>query len=609
MTGRAARLVVATAGLAWCAAALAALAPTLPEGLAAACSPELVLRELLAGLAVVALLLGPAFAADDPERGPEEHGGLLAALTAAPAAVALAAAGGLSPADLLPAAALLVACDLAGSSYLRLDPAGRRGTLYAGAAAALLAGVPVAAYGLAEFGGWEGAAAGFRVSPLLAARDIAGGWTAAAPAALLLVAVAALLRAAGLLRRSPAAAAAAVAVLLLAAPTARAAAQEPLRPGHPPVLVVGAPREGAAAKVVADLRAQGLRVEEGDILPRALPWETEVVVLGRPPRSDAEAAEWRGTLGAFLRVGGRVAGPSSAGLLPEGGGRILGLFVQVPGPAAEGAAPALADRRVAVPHPADLPEPGIGQGPFRVPFPLQAHALPGSTLGFLAVLAVAFAGAAVYARRRGLGQLRSFIALGGVSAVGSSLLFLPGVLGPPCLVSRLVLEERVSTDSTAARRVELLRFERLRAGGEDPVVAEEPGVSRAEVRYAADAAHAWGPDGTVRLEAPGRWALLASVSCDDTPPSAGGLAPARATVRVAGDRALVLSAAPPIAEGWHLEVPLQEAFAELCRSTDPRVSRAGWLLRECFRPPAGSGDFLITVPADGPDAVVVHRGR
>jgi hypothetical protein len=556
---------------------------------------------------VVALLIGPAFAADDPERGSEDHGGLLAALTAAPAAVALAAAGGRAPADLLPAAALVLACDLAGSSYLRLDPAGRRGGLYAGAAAALLAGIPVAAYGLAEFCGWEGAAAGFRTSPLLAARDLAGGWPAAAPAALLLVAAAALLRLAGLLRRNPAAAAAAVAVLLVAASTARAAEQEPPRPGHPPVLVVGAPREGAAARVVADLRAMGSGVEEGDALPRALPWETEVVVLGRPPRSEAEAAEWRGTLGAFLRIGGRVAGPSSAGLLPAGGEPVLGLFVEIPGRAPGNAAPALLPRRVALPHPAARPEAAIAPGLFRVPFPVPPRSLPGGTLGFLSVLAAAFLGTTAWARRRRLGQLRSALALAGVSAAGSSLLFLPGVLGPPVRVDRLVLEERVSPGSPSARRVELLRFERLRAGGEDPVVAPEPGVSRAEVRYAADAAAAWGPDGTVRLEGPGRWALLASVSYSDTHAPGG---PERAGVLVDGDQAWVhLAGAGPSPPPESPALPLDEALAELRRSEDPRVARAGWLLGECFRPPVGGGPYLLVVPAEGPDAVVVHQGR
>ncbi|MCK6481760.1 MAG: hypothetical protein L6R43_16935, partial [Planctomycetes bacterium] len=58
MTPRAARLLAATAVMAWCAAALSFLAPSLPAGLAAACAPELVARELLAFLAAAALLLG-----------------------------------------------------------------------------------------------------------------------------------------------------------------------------------------------------------------------------------------------------------------------------------------------------------------------------------------------------------------------------------------------------------------------------------------------------------------------------------------------------------------------------------------------------------------------
>ncbi len=581
MTARAARLVAATAALALGAAALATFAPALPEGLAAACAPGLVLRELLAGLTVVVLLLGPALSTDDPERASGGSGGLLAALTAAPAAVALAAAGGIAPVDLLPAASLLLACHFAGAAYLRVDPAGRRGAIYGGAAAALLAGLPVAAYGLAELGGCQGAAAGFRISPLLAIREVAGGWPAAGPAALLLVAI----------------------LFLLAFPaTARAA------PGEPPVLVVGAPREGPAARLVADLRALGLAVGEREALPRALPFETGIVVLGRPPRGEAEAAEWREVLGAFLRIGGRVAGPSPAGLLAAGGGPILGLFVEVPGPDPGRAAAALAAPRVALPHPAARPEAGVAPGLFRIPFPVEGSPLPGRSLGFLAVLAAAFAGTTALARRRSLGPLRSLLALGGISAVGTSLLFLPGVLGPPVRLSRLVLEERASPASPFARRVEILRIERLRAGGGDPVVGEEPGVSRAEIRYAADAAPAWEPGGSVRLEAPGRWALLASVSCSDT--MQGATAADRATVRVDGDRARVHRAdAEPSAAGEGPETTLAEALAELRRSRDPRVSRAGRLLDECLRPPVGGGSYLIAVPAEGPDAVVTHQER
>ena len=70
------------------------------------------------------------------------------------------------------------------------------------------------------------------------------------------------------------------------------------------------------------------------------------------------------------------------------------------------------------------------------------------------------------------------------------------------LVDRLGLG---STGLPSLRPAEIKGWlDRVRAGGGDPVVGEEPGVSRAEVRYAADAEPVWEPGGIVRLAAPGR---------------------------------------------------------------------------------------------------------
>ena len=543
MTSRGARLVLATAGLAFCAAALSWLAPSLPAGLAAACAPDLVLRELLAGMTVLVLLVGPSFLADEPARPAECHDGLLASLVAAPAAVALAAAGGIDPADLLPPAALLLACDLAASSYLRIDPSGRRGILFAASAAALLAGIPIAAYGLAEFGGWEGASAAFRASPLLAVRDVSGGWGAVGPAALVLVAAAAVLRFAGVLRKAPVAA---LALVVLAASD------------HATILVVGAPREGSYASLLDGLKAEGRSIREVDALPDPLPWQVEVVVLGRPARSPAEAAEWRRTLRPFAMAGGRVVDPDR-----------------------RGAADIPAGFPVVVRHPADRAEPGVDAALFRIPFPSHPRHLPGKTLGFLGFLALAFAGSVLVLRRGGHGGVRSALVLGGMAAVGSSLLFLPGVLGEPFRVDRLVLEERIE-GQPFARRVEILRVERLRYGGSDPVVGKGPGASYAEIRYAADAEPAWGPDGSVHLEKPGQYALLASVSGGESAASTG----------------------PWLAAAESKDGSPPAELAVWKRSTDERVARAGWLLSTCAR--KGGPGLRFAVPAEGPDALVIH---
>ena len=530
MTSRGARLVLAAAGLSFGAAALSWAAPALPEGLGAACAPDLVLRELLAGLAVFALLVAPSFLADEPGRPAECHDGLLAALAAAPAAVALAAAGGIEPADLLPAAVLVGACDLAASSYLRLDPPGKRGIAWAAGAAALLVGLPIAAYGIAEFGGWPGAAGAFRLSPLLAARDTAGGFAAAGPAILLLVGAAALLRFGAILRKVPAAA---LALVVLASPE------------HTTVLVVGAPREGDYAATIAGLKAKGAVVEEVDALPGALSWSVTTVVFARPPRSDAERASWSAAAADLVRSGRRA----------------------IPWPGGSVPASTLAPEAVLLRHPADRPEPGVDPGLFRIPFPVPPRSLPGTTLAFLGIVTLAMGGAVVVLRRRGRGGWP----LGGLSAVGCGLLFLPGVLGGEFRIDRLVVEERVE-GASSARRVEIVRVERLRRGGEDPVVAGP----FTEIRFSADAEAARRPDGSVHLAEPGRFSLLAGVSGVETPPAAG----------------------PFLAEGTD-----PSAWK---RSEDARVARAGWLIESVARSASRGSKVRFAVPAEGPDALVIH---
>jgi hypothetical protein len=570
VTRRGARLVLATAALAWAAAALAALAPSLPEGLAAACAPELVLKELLAGAAVLVLLVGPAFAADDPERGPEEHGGLVAALTIVPAAVALAASGGLDPVALLPAAALLVACDAAASAFLRLDPSGRRGTWFAAAAAALLAGIPIAAYGLAELGGWEGASEAFRASPLLAIRDVAGGWPGVGPAALLLVAIAAVLRFAALRRKAPALAAAGAALLVLG--VAPAFAGEP-DPGNATVLVVGAPREGAYASLVAGLRARRASVREVDALPGPIPSRVVAVVFARPPRSPEEETTWRRQARGFVHAGGNVVPWTGAHLAMPA--PVLGRVLEP-----EHAVDAGGPRAVVVPL-AVGPEPCVNPGLFRVLFPTPPRSLPSATLAFLAVVAASFAGAVHFARRRGFGQARSAAALGGTGLVGTILLFVPGVLSEPFRIDRLVVEERVA-DGVGARRVEFVRVERLRNGGEDPVVGGGDDTTWTEVRFSPESTKTLQPDGSVRLEAPGRYAILVGISGGELPPPPG----------------------PHLAQSVGEYVELQSDLSSWKRSEDPRVSRAGWLLPSVLG--LSRESLEIVVPAEGPDAVVTH---
>lgn len=331
------------------------------------------------------------------------------------------------------------------------------------------------------------------------------------------------------------------------------------------------------------------------MLPDPLPWETEVVVIARAPRADREEGSWRATLGGFLAAGGRVAPAAFPALEAVPG---LGVASMDPG--------ALAPARVALPHPAAGGERGVAPAIHRLPFPVEPRSLAGRTLAFLAAATAALGAAVVLARRRGWGQLRAGLAAGGVSAAGCALLFLPGVLGSPFREARLVLEERASPDAPAARRVEILRIERLRPGGEDPVVGRGPGASWTEIRYAADGPAAREPDGTVRLDAPGRYAVVAGVSGVETPAPAGTHL---VTVVVRGDRAWRFpGGAMPDATHGPGE-PFAEALASLRRDGDPRISRAGALLSACFRPPPGSGPYLLAVRGEGPDAEVVHLPR
>ncbi len=204
MTRRAARLVAAAALLALGAAALATFADRLQAGLEASLASDLVVKEVLAGLAILVAVLVPAFLADEPDRPAESHAGLLCLFAALPAVVALAGAGGIGLADLLPAAAILVGCDLLASSYLRADPEGRRATVFGAAAAGLLAGLPILCWALADLGGIDAADGWAMLSPVLAVREAVqadgSGWAKAGPSILLLIALSAGLRLLVLLR-------------------------------------------------------------------------------------------------------------------------------------------------------------------------------------------------------------------------------------------------------------------------------------------------------------------------------------------------------------------------------------------------------------------------
>ncbi len=586
MTSRGARLVLAVAGLAWGAAWLAFLAPALPEGLAAACAPGPVAREVMAGLAVAALLLGPAFVADEPGRPREDHSGLLAALAAAPAALALVLAGGAPASVLLPPAVVVLSCDLAASSWLRLDPRGQGTTAFAASAVALLAGLPIVAWGLADLGGWEPASLAFRFSPLLAAREFASGWPAAAPSCLCLLAASTALRLASL---RAVAAAAAVSILVSAGwPSARAVA--PPLPDHGPILLVGGVREGPVADLAAALGRKGLAASAADGLPPALPCEVEVVLFGRGPRDEGEEGAWRGTLRGFLRAGGRACaapGPAADMLAREAEPGILGLVVALPD---AGAVPAAADLlsapRACLPHPASGPGQGLSPALFRVPFPVPPRALPGRTLAYLGILALAFAATALIARRRGFGQGRAALALGSLSMVGCALLFLPGFAAGEALETRLVLEERTGPDAVTARRLEIVRVERTRAGEAMVAVALSPAASWGEVRIDESAGGTFVPGEGLRLAGPGRYGILVGVSGAEAAPLPGP--PLKSLLLRSGE-------------------PLGPALEGLRRDGDPRVALAAEVLRGVLRPLPGGGNLRVLVSADGPLAIVIHQ--
>ncbi|HEU4394009.1 MAG TPA: hypothetical protein VFS92_00465 [Planctomycetota bacterium] len=585
MTGRGARVVLAAAALALAAAALAWAAPRLPEGLAAAAAPRLVAREALAALAVLLLLGVPAFLADEPGRPAEIHAGRLALLAAMPPIVALVAAAGGSPAALLPPAAVLIACDLAASSYLRADPSGRGSIAWSAGAAALLGGLPIAAWAIADLGGIDGADGLLRFCPLLAARDLDGGWAAAAPSALLLVAAATALR-----LRAPALPAAAMLLLGLAA-ASPAIAQEP--ESRPSVIVVGRPREGPAAALVKDLAGRGVAVEERDALPWPLPPETRAVVIARDASALRDGAETMRRLALARAAGIAVLRP--AGAAPVGAPDAIGTDAAIDAP---GAADLAAAPRLAVPHPADRLERGVAPVLLRIPFPSTPAALPGRTLAYLAVLAVAIGAAALTARRRGDGPARAHGTVGGIAVLGTALLFLPGVLGDAVRAERWTIEERVE-GAGVARRVVILRVERLRSGGGDPAFPGDDGTRWSEIRLAAGDALHGDPETGVRIDGAGRWALFAGDCGVEEPPVAS---PTLASMTV--DDGLARR------EGrqGRLGETLEGALSEWSRSDDPRVAFAGALLAATLRPPPGAS-FAVVVPESGAAAVVIHPSR
>ncbi|MCK6482334.1 MAG: hypothetical protein L6R43_19970, partial [Planctomycetes bacterium] len=407
--------------------------------------------------------------------------------------------------------------------------------------------------------------------------------------------------------RPPAAAAAALLLLPGAAvllPSPAGAAEEE-RPAE--VLLLGAPREGPLAELGAALRERGLRVAPAEDLPATLDPSVGVLLLGRGPRGAEEGGAWREALRSFLRAGGRAAaapGPAGDLLLGAAEPGVLGLAHLVPDRGAVPLAAALlAPTRTLLPHPAAGPSPGLAPALFRVPFPREPRSLPGRVLAYLGVLAAGFAGLALAARRRGLGQGRAAAAVGGLATLGGALLFLPGLGAGEFREARLVLEERASPGAATGRRLEVLRVERTAAGEGEFPLPPAAGAVRAEVAYGEGAERALGPDGRLRLAAPGRWALVASVSGVDTPAAAG---PFLAAMRVRGGRAwdvpggAVTGQAPGEGEGE----PLDRALAAWRRSEDPRVARAGGLFAACLR--AGGEDFTLAVPAAGVDGVVVR---
>ena len=585
MTGRGARVVLAAAALALAAAALAWAAPLLPEGLAAAAAPRLVAREALAGLAVLVLLGVPACLADEPGRPAEVHAGRLALVAAMPPIVALVAASGGSPAALLPPAAVLLACDLAASSYLRAAPSGRGSVAWSAGAAALLGGLPIAAWAIADLGGFDGADGLLRFCPLLAVRDFDGGWAAAAPSALLLVAAATALR-----LRAPALPAAAALLLGLAA-ASPAIAQEP--ESRPAVIVVGRPREGPAAAVVKDLAARGAAVEERDALSWPLPLETRAIVIARDASALPDGTQTLRRLALARAAGIAVLRP--AGAAPAGAPDALGPEAAIDAP---GAADLAALQRVAVPHPADRPERGVAPVLLRVPFPSTPAPLPGRTLAYLAVLAAAIGAAALTARRRGDRPARAHGTVGGIAALGTAMLFLPGVLGEAVRAERWTIEERIE-GSAVARRVVILRVDRLRSGGGDPAFPGDDGTRWAEIRFASDDPGHGDPATGVRLEAAGRWALFAGDLGFEGPPVESRT---RASMTVDNGLARREGRAGKLGE------TLEGALAEWARSDDPRVAIAGSLLGATLRPPP-EVSFTVVVPESGPAAVVIHPSR
>ena len=456
-----------------------------------------------------------------------------------------------------------------------------------------------------------GGGGGFRVSPLLAIRDLAGGWEGMAPALLVLVAAAAVLRLGGILSRPAVGGALLLLLALGVAGITSAAAAVPLRSSSleapPPILLIGDPREGPVADLAAALRVAGLRTASSDLLPVPLPPETEVVLLGRAPRGEEEAGRWRETLRSFLRAGGRAAaapGPAGDLLLAAAEPGVLGLAQVVPDRGSvDLAALLLARPRTLLPHPAAGPEPGVAPEFFRVPFPTEPRALPGRVLGFLGVLAAGFAAVALSARRRGYGQVRTGGALALLAAVGSALLLLPGLSPGETAEARLVLEERASPGAATARRLEFVRVERTAAGEGTAAVDLDAAVRWTELLYEAGAEGTFDGAGAVRLAGPGRWALLAGVSGSDTPPAPG---PFLAALRVREGRAwTVPGGSVGAAPGEGPGEPLESALAGWRRSEDPRVARAGRLLSAALRPRGES--FTLAVPAAGADGVVFRE--
>ncbi|MHC4922552.1 MAG: hypothetical protein ACYTG4_00525, partial [Planctomycetota bacterium] len=239
--------------------------------------------------------------------------------------------------------------------------------------------------------------------------------------------------------------------------------------GPAPVLVVGAPSEGPMASLRDELFRRKKRSMETDVLPERIPWQVEVVLIGRRPRSPREEEAWEASLGRFVAVGGRVGAPSlddKSGIPPLPDDAVLGRIVEVADVGAvAAAADLLAVTRLALRHPADGPAPGVNPELYRLPLPDPPRGLPVSALLFLAVVTAGLLGTVAFARLRQIAALRSGVLVAVMGAAGAGLLPLTGTLPEDVVVTRFHVEEHGSLMAPTGRRIEFLLVERRAGSG------------------------------------------------------------------------------------------------------------------------------------------------